>query len=41
VLDHRNHAEHLGEQRTRLGPGAEIGLHRVDEIVGVVEHERE
>jgi hypothetical protein len=25
--------------RSRLRPGAEIGLHRVDELVGIVEHE--
>jgi hypothetical protein len=41
VLDHRNHAKYLGEQRSRLGPGAEIGLHRADELVGIVEHERQ
>jgi hypothetical protein len=27
------------DPRSRLRPGAEIGLHRVDELVGIVEHE--
>jgi hypothetical protein len=41
VLDHRDHAENLGEHGSRLGPGAVIGGHRLDERVGVVEDKGE
>jgi hypothetical protein len=41
VLNHRDHAEDFGEQRSRLRTGAVIGRHGVDERIGVVEDERE
>lgn len=41
VLNHRDHAEDFGEQRSRLRPGAVIGRHGVDERIGVVQDERE
>jgi hypothetical protein len=41
VFDHRDDADDLGEQGRRPGPGSEVCGHRVDERIGVVQHERQ
>ncbi len=40
VFDHRDDPDDFGEQRRRLGSGAEISGHRLDECVGVVQQQR-
>lgn len=40
VLDHRSDPDDLGEQRGRLGPGAVVGGHGIDERVAVVQQQR-